>query len=152
MHALLQVSPGGWPFSGFHAASRVANGTMPTRYELANVPSPVLSSGLGCPQAGVRGVVFSKLSKLLNQENALSAPCLPHFDFCSPQAPGRGAEMLRTGVIRRFRCHISICYTRVTTPTSAMPSRWLAADARVERAGARPSRAVVIRRPWCVDT
>ena len=65
------------------------------------------------PQGGFGGLVFAKLSKLLNQENALSAPCLPHFDFCSPQAPGRGAEMLRTGVIRRFRCHISICYTRV---------------------------------------
>jgi hypothetical protein len=25
------------------------------------------------------GVVFSKLSKLLNQEDALSAPCLQHF-------------------------------------------------------------------------
>jgi hypothetical protein len=43
-------------------------------------------------------VVFSKLSKLLNQEDALSAPYL-RGDFCSPQAPFRGAEMLRTDVI-----------------------------------------------------
>jgi hypothetical protein len=33
------------------------------------------------PESGpvTRGVVFSKLSKLLNQEDALSAPCLQHF-------------------------------------------------------------------------
>jgi hypothetical protein len=48
-----------------------------------------VSSGLGWPPAGARWV--SKLSKLLNQENALSAPCL-RGDSCSPQAPpaGRG--------------------------------------------------------------
>jgi hypothetical protein len=44
----------------------------------ASVPS-----GLG-PVTG--GVVFSKLSKLLNQEDALSVPCL-YGDFCPPQAP-----------------------------------------------------------------
>ena len=32
-----------------------------------------------------RGVLFPKLSKLLNQEDALSAPC-------SPRAPSRGAR------------------------------------------------------------
>ncbi len=37
-------------------------------------PVPVL-----WPRAGIRGVVFSKLSRLLNQEDALSAPCLQHF-------------------------------------------------------------------------
>jgi hypothetical protein len=36
-------------------------------------PAPV-SSGVGWPRAG-GGVVFPKLSKLLNQEDALSAPC-----------------------------------------------------------------------------
>jgi hypothetical protein len=61
-------------------------------------------------------VVFSKLSKLLNQENALGAPCLQR-DFCSPQAPSRGAGMLRTGVIRH--CHIFVCYTQVIMPTGA---------------------------------
>jgi hypothetical protein len=39
--------------------------------------SASVASGVGRPQAGVR--VFSKLSKLLNQEDALSAPCLKHF-------------------------------------------------------------------------
>ena len=64
--------------------SAATNGTvsLPTRYGLANVPSvirrpcPLASDGLG-PVSG--GVVFSKLSKLLDQEDALSAPCLQHF-------------------------------------------------------------------------
>jgi hypothetical protein len=46
--------------------------------------------------------VFSELSKLLNQEYALGAPCL-HSDFCSLRRRALvGAGMLRTGVIRRF--------------------------------------------------
>jgi hypothetical protein len=40
-------------------------------------------------------------------------------DFYSPQAPSRGTGMLRTGVIRRYRCHISVCYTQVIMPTGA---------------------------------
>jgi hypothetical protein len=41
-------------------------------------------SGLGWPGLSV-GVVFPKLSKLLNQEDALSAPCLKHFrNYCGP--------------------------------------------------------------------
>ena len=51
------------------------------------------TSGVGRVSGGV-GV--SKLSKLLNQEDALSAPCL-HGDFCSPEAPhgaGDSAERL----------------------------------------------------------
>jgi hypothetical protein len=48
------------------------------------------------------GVAFPKLSKLLNQENALGAPCL-RGELCSPQAaPSRGAPMMRTSVIRHF--------------------------------------------------
>jgi hypothetical protein len=56
------------------------------------------TSGLGLVTGGV---VFSKLSKLLNQEDALSAPCL-YGDFCSPQAPSRSARILRKGLISRF--------------------------------------------------
>jgi len=63
------------------------------------------------------GVVFPKLSKLLNQEDALSVPCL-HGGFCSPQTRPRGAAgMLRKGVIRR--CHMSVCYTQAIMLTSA---------------------------------
>jgi hypothetical protein len=58
------------------------------------------------------GVLFSKLSKLLNQGDALSAPC-------SPQAPSRGATNAADGLIRHFRCHITVCYTQLITPTSA---------------------------------
>jgi hypothetical protein len=49
-------------------------------------------AGLRMAQAVSGGVVFSKLSKLLNQEDALGAPCL-HSDFCSPQARPRGAQV-----------------------------------------------------------
>jgi hypothetical protein len=65
------------------------------------------------------GVLFLKLSKLLNQGDALSAPC-------SSRSPSRGAPrpagtggMPRTGLNRRFRCHITVCYTQLITPTSA---------------------------------
>jgi hypothetical protein len=37
------------------------------------------------------GVVFSKLSKLLNQEDALSVPCF-RGDFYSPQARPPGTQ------------------------------------------------------------
>jgi hypothetical protein len=63
-------------------------------------------------------MVVSKLSKLLNQEDALSAPWL-RGDLCSPQAPPRGAVILRKGVIRRFRRHILVRYTQVIMPAGA---------------------------------
>jgi hypothetical protein len=74
-------------------------------YALRNSDCPVchpasVSSGPGWPGLS-GGVAFPKLSKLLNQEDALSAPCLR--ELCSPPAaPSRGAAMLRTGVIRHF--------------------------------------------------
>jgi hypothetical protein len=40
-------------------------------------------SGPGMASAGVRRCGVSKFSKLLNQENALSAPCLQHVrSYC----------------------------------------------------------------------
>jgi hypothetical protein len=63
-------------------------------------------------------MVVSKLSKLLNQEHALSAPSL-RGDLCSPQAPPRDARILWKGVIRRFRRHILVCYTEVIMPSGA---------------------------------
>jgi hypothetical protein len=97
------------------------NGTifLPTNCVLANVPSSgVLVSGL-----------CSKLSKLLNQEDALSAPCL------------RGDN-----VIRHFDVTLPFATSKTSCWRALMLSRWLAADARAERTGARPSRAVVARR------
>ena len=71
-------------------------------------------------------VVFSKLSKVLNQEDALGAPCLG-CDFCSPQTPSRGAGMLRTGVIRRFGVTFTVGITGSSRRHALMLSRWLAA-------------------------
>jgi hypothetical protein len=58
-------------------------------------PAPV-SSGLGPLNGGV-----SKLSRLLNQEDALSVPCM-YVYFCPPHAPSRDAGILRKGLICRF--------------------------------------------------
>jgi hypothetical protein len=88
------------------------NGTifLPTRYVLANVPS---SSGVRVIWPGMAsglvsgGVVFSKLSKLLNQEDALSVPC-----SWGDSAPRRRA-------LAGVRCHINVCYTQVIMPASA---------------------------------
>ena len=71
------------------------------------------------------------MSKVLNQEDALGAPCLG-CDFCSPQAPSRGAGMLRTG--RRgpsLWCHIYCWDHRVITPTCADAFPVVGGSARV---------------------
>jgi hypothetical protein len=109
----------------------VTNGTisLPTRYVLAIVPFVIRrpwSSGLGWP--GLSGVVaFPKLSKLLNQEDALSAPCLQHFrgKFCSPQAaPSRGAGMLRTGGTLHFDVTLPFWITESSCSQAPMSPRW----------------------------
>jgi hypothetical protein len=74
----------------------------------------------GCP------VVFSKLSRVLNQEDALGVPCLG-CDFCSPQAPARGAGMLRTGVNRRFGVTFTVATPKSSCRHALMVSWWLAA-------------------------
>ena len=103
--------------------------SLPTRYVLAIVPFVIRrpwSSGLGWP--GLSGVVaFPKLSKLLNQERALSAPCL-HGEFCSPHsAPSRGAPMLRKGVIRHFDVTLPFAAPKSSGWQALMFTRWLAA-------------------------
>jgi hypothetical protein len=71
-----------------HLVSLVNKRNDLSAYALRNGERPVyppasVSSGLGRPRAGIRGVVFSKLSKQLNQEDALSAPWLQHFrNYC----------------------------------------------------------------------
>jgi hypothetical protein len=87
-----------------------------------------VSSLLG-PLTG--GVVFRKLSKLLDQENALSAPCL-RGDVYSPHVP-RGTGMLRDFI----DCFSPSCHFG-----NADDFPVVVADAQVERAGARPGRAV----------
>ena len=71
-------------------------------------------------------VVSSKLSKVLNQEDALGAPC-SGCDFCSSQAPSRGAGMLRTGAIRRFGLTFNVATPESLGRHALMLSRWLAA-------------------------
>jgi hypothetical protein len=121
---------------------------MPTRYVLAIVPFVTRrpqSSGRGWP--GLTGGAASiKLSKLLNQEDALGAPCF-RTSFCSPQAaPFAGASMLRTGVIHHFVVTLAFATPKSSGLQALMsPGGW-AADARVERTNARPSSAVVVRR------
>jgi hypothetical protein len=117
----------------------MANGTisLPTHNRLDNVPSSsvlviraAMASG---PVSG--GVAFSKLSKLLNQENALSAPCLQHLrNYC--------------GAIKAARdVTLSFATSKSSRRQMLIRFRRLAADARARSAGARPSKAVVARRP-----
>jgi hypothetical protein len=72
------------PFPSFTWSVRWTKGTisLPARYGLASAPSSVRIIRHGM-SSGRFPAVFSKLSKLLNQENALSAPCLQHFrNYC----------------------------------------------------------------------
>ncbi len=74
----------------FHLVRPMTNGTisLPRCHVLARAPS-VIQRPYHLAWDGLRpvcgGVVFSKLSKLLNQEDALSVPCLKHFrNYCGP--------------------------------------------------------------------
>jgi hypothetical protein len=53
--------------------------------------------------------------------------------------------MLRTGVIRHFDITLRLATPDIRLAQALMLSRWWAADARVERMGARPNRAVVVK-------
>ena len=65
------------------------------------------------------GVLFPKLSKLLNQGDALSAPCFSRAPSGGAPRPAGTGGMPPTGLTRHFRCRITVCYTRLITPTSA---------------------------------
>ena len=69
----------------------------------SRLSSASVSSRLGPVTSGG---VFSRLSKLLNLEDALSAPCL-RSDFRSPHSPAERRDV-RKGLICRFRCHINV--------------------------------------------
>jgi hypothetical protein len=87
---------------------------------------------LGWPRLVSGGVVFPELSKLLNQEDALGAPCL---DTVAPALRRRalaGAGILRTGVIRHFGVTL-----RLATPDIMLAS----ADAFAVVGGGCTSRA-----------
>jgi hypothetical protein len=82
---------------------------------------------------GLGPVLFLKLSKLLNQEDALSVPCL-RGNFCAPQAKAS---------CEKARSVASLLAIAEVMPVSAHEFREVVADARF---GARPSRAVARRR------
>jgi hypothetical protein len=94
---------------------------------------PACSSVRPCSPAPDRlPIVLPKLSKLLNQEDALGAPWIRTVICALRRRCRRGGKILRTGVIRRFPCHIRVCYTQVIMRAGADASRWLAAYARAE--------------------
>jgi hypothetical protein len=105
-------------------------------------------SQLPCPDKG-REVWFS-LGE--NHEKACRFGLPPlrkclRVDSCSPQAPHAG----RGNAADRRDPSLLMSHYRLRSPKSSRRQalilfRWLAADARVERAGARPSRAVMARR------
>jgi hypothetical protein len=62
-------------------------------------PCPLAGDSLGLVSGGV---VFFGLSKLLNQEDALGAPCLDTVMLALRRRALAGRRILRTGVIRHF--------------------------------------------------
>jgi hypothetical protein len=75
-----------------------------------------------------------------------------HCDSCSPQARPRGAQ----GCCGQASSVTSMSHYGLLHRTSGwqalMLSRWWAADARVERMGARPNRAVVVKTALTCDS
>ena len=53
--------------------------------------------------------------------------------------------MLRTGVIRHFDRHFTVCYTEAIRLASADTFPVVGGNARAERTNARPNRAVVVK-------
>jgi hypothetical protein len=100
---------------------------MPTRYVLAIVPFVTRrpqSSGRGWP--GLTGGAASiKLSKLLNQEDALGAPCFRTFILLSAGGALRGRIHAADRRNPSLCCHFSVCYTQVIRLASADVSRWV---------------------------
>jgi hypothetical protein len=125
---------------------------LPTRHLLADVPYVIRRP---CPLAGDSlglvsgGVLFPKLSKLLNQEDALGVPCLDTVIHAL-------RRRVLAGCCGQASSVTSISHYGLLHRTSGwqalMLSRWWAADARVERMGARPNRAVVIKTALTCDS
>ena len=82
------------------------------------------------------------LSKLLHQEDALGVPCLDMVMVALRRRGLAGAAERRDPSIR---FHLTVCYTGHQAAKQPMLSRWWVADARIERMGARPNRAVLVK-------
>jgi hypothetical protein len=118
-------------------------------YELRIGERPVchpaaVSSGLGWPRAGWCGV--SLVVKTAQSRERTGRTMLNALILLSAGTPSLGAGMLRTGVIRHFDVTLRFATPKSSRGQPLMLFRWWAADARAERAGARPNRAVVARR------
>jgi hypothetical protein len=87
---------------------------LPMRYVLVNVPFAIRRP---CPLAGDSlglvsgGVVFLGLSKLLNQEDALGAPCLDTVILALRRRAPRGCRDAADRRHPSLRNHITVCYT-----------------------------------------
>jgi len=105
-----------------------------------------VSSWPGIARADVRsGVAFPELSKLLNQEGALGAPCL-RGDFCSPQARPRGAQECYGKAYPLLLCHITVCDHRSSRWQALMfPGGGGRCTGRAHRCKAK--QGLVVRRP-----
>jgi hypothetical protein len=97
------------------------DGLLPTKYVLSAVPyvirrpRPLARDSLGLMSGGV---VFPELSKLLNQEDALGAPCLETVILALRRRALAGRSTAsrdrRNAADRRnplLRYHITACYT-----------------------------------------
>ncbi len=136
------LAAGGW--SDFPLVSPVASGTisLPT---LRIGKRPACSSVRPCSPAPHRPpMVVSRLSKLLNQEDALSVPWLRHGDLCSPQTPPTGH---RNAADRRESVAFDVTFafaTPVIMPAGAdaFPAVGGGCRGRVGRCKARQDRQV----------
>jgi hypothetical protein len=87
---------------------------LPTRYVLVNVPFVIRRP---CPLAGDSlglvsgGVVFLGLSKLLNQEDALGAPCLDTVILALRRSVLAGRWDAADRRHPSLRCHTTVGYT-----------------------------------------
>jgi hypothetical protein len=105
----------------FHLVRVVTNGTISlvTSYE-HSVCHPACHPAWTAPDRCSGGVVFSKLSKLLNQEDALGAPCIQRFVIPVARPGSRDVAFasvcadwmpcFRGGA--DFRCDIHLCSCR----------------------------------------
>ena len=137
-------------------ACPVTNGTIfclrGTCWRTSRMSSGVRVLWLGWPRDGVRWGGVSRVVKTASSRGRTGRTLFGHGDCCSPQARPRGALHGQPGQAEccgQASSVTSISHYGLLHRTSGwqalMLSRWWAADARVERMGARPNRVVVIK-------
>jgi hypothetical protein len=87
----------------------------------------------------------SRIVKTASSRGRTGRTLFGHCDSCSPQARPRGAqECCGQAQSVTSKSHYGLLH-RTSGRQALMLSRWWAADAQVERMGARPNRAVVVK-------